>query len=135
MSNIETIMREIVDIQYKSKQFMDVLASNGELPPSQIILLIKLKTSGGLKAAEIASFAGVTPGAVTSMCDKLEKTGLITRVRDTTDRRVVRMQLTSEGDRYVQKTFAKYPPHQLKELATILHEVNQLMNKIVSKSS
>ncbi|GIP61446.1 putative HTH-type transcriptional regulator YpoP [Virgibacillus pantothenticus] len=133
MTHVESIMKEIAEIQYKSKQFMDMLTVDEDLPANQLVLLVKLKISGGMKAAEIASFAGVTPGAVTAMCDKLKKAGLITRLRDKEDRRVVTIQLTTEGEKYVQKVFAKFGSSQLREMTTILHEVNQLMSKILSR--
>ncbi|MEC1375778.1 MarR family transcriptional regulator [Heyndrickxia oleronia] len=54
-----------------------------------------------MKATEIAGFFSVTPGAVTStsMCDKLEKLDLIQRVRESEDRRVVKMNLTENGEK------------------------------------
>lgn len=58
-----------------------------------------------MKATEIADFFSVTPGAVTSMCDKLEKLHFVQRVRESEDRRVVNMKLTTEGEQKVQEIF------------------------------
>ena len=60
-----------------------------------------------MKATEIAGFFSVTPGAVTStsMCDKLEKLDLIQRVRESEDRRVVKMNLTENGEKKYMISF------------------------------
>lgn len=83
-----------------------------------------------MKATEIAEFFSVTPGAVTSMCDKLEKLELVERIREQEDRRVVKMALTNSGELKVQDLFLKFPQEKLVDMANILREVNQLMNKI-----
>lgn len=50
-------------------------------------------------AAEIARYACVDTGAVTRMVDRLEAKHLIERTPSSTDRRVVELRLTSEGER------------------------------------
>lgn len=131
MVHVETIMKEIVKIQHKSKQFADMLAKGEKLSPSQLVLLVQLKISGGMKATEIAEFVGVTPGAVTAMCDKLEKAGLVERVRDSEDRRVVTMKLTSEGKAQVLHVFDKFEQKHVIEMIKVLQQVNELMSKIL----
>lgn len=51
-----------------------------------------------LLAAELAREYGIDASAVTRLIDRLEKRGLLTRVRSNEDRRVVRLALTPEGD-------------------------------------
>ena len=48
-------------------------------------------------AAELAREYGIDASAVTRLIDRLEKRGLITRLRSEEDRRVVRLALTEEG--------------------------------------
>lgn len=128
--NVEIIMKEMLEIQQKSKMFVDLLSEGEALSQNQLILLLQLKINNGMKATEIAGFFSVTPGAVTSMCDKLEKLALIQRIRENNDRRVVKMVLTSTGDEKVQEIFLKFSQDKLIDMATILSEVNKLMNKI-----
>ncbi|MFJ8514175.1 MarR family winged helix-turn-helix transcriptional regulator [Lysinibacillus xylanilyticus] len=130
LHNVEIIMSEMLEIQYKSKMFVNLLSEGESLSQNQLILLLQLKINGGMKATEIAEFFSVTPGAVTSMCDKLEKLGLVERIREKEDRRVVKMILTNNGELKVQDLFLKFPQEKLIDMATILHEVNQLMKKI-----
>ncbi|WP_445478869.1 MarR family transcriptional regulator [Lysinibacillus irui] len=130
LHSVEIIMKEMLDIQQKSKMFVELLSKGEALSQNQLILLLQLKINDGMKATEIAEFFSITPGAVTSMCDKLEKLELIQRIRENNDRRVVKMTLTSNGDKKVQEIFLKFSQDKLTDMANILREVNQLMNKI-----
>lgn len=130
MHEVENIMREMLEIQQKSMMFVNLLSEGETLSQNQLILLLQLKINGGMKATEIADFFSVTPGAVTSMCDKLEKLNFVQRVRESEDRRVVNMKLTTEGEQKVQEIFLKLPQEKLTEIANVLTDVNQLMQKI-----
>jgi DNA-binding MarR family transcriptional regulator len=59
--------------------------------------LMRLKTCGGSTVAELARWLNVDAGAMTRLLDRLEKKGLCKRVRSTEDRRVVKVELTPEG--------------------------------------
>ncbi len=60
--------------------------------------LLKMKSSGRSTVAELARWLQVDAGAMTRLLDRLEKKGLCKRVRCTEDRRVVRVELTAEGE-------------------------------------
>ncbi|MCL1697697.1 MULTISPECIES: MarR family transcriptional regulator [unclassified Lysinibacillus] len=130
LHNVEIIMSEMFEIQHTSRMFVNLLSEGESLSQNQLILLLQLKINGGMKATEIAEFFSVTPGAVTSMCDKLEKLELVERIREKEDRRVVKMILTNIGELKVQDLFLKFPQERLIDMAKILREVNQLMKKI-----
>lgn len=127
---VEVIMREMLEIQQKSKMFVNLLSERESLSQNQLILLLQLKINSGMKATEIADFFSVTPGAITSMCDKLEKLELIHRVRESGDRRVVKIVLTNNGETKVQNLFLKFSQEKLTDMAKVLSDVNQLMKKI-----
>jgi DNA-binding MarR family transcriptional regulator len=130
MKNVEMILREMLEIQQKSKLFIELISAGEPFSQNQLVLLLQLKLNRGMKATEIAEFFQVTPGAVTSMCDKLEKLGLVQRVRESADRRVVHMVLTDHGDKKVNELFLKFPQEKLVGMAKTLSEVNQLMSSI-----
>lgn len=127
---VEVIMREMLEIQQKSKMFVNLLSEGESLSQNQLILLLQLKINSGMKATEIADFFSVTPGAITSMCDKLENLELIHRVRESGDRRVVKIVLTNNGETKVQNLFLKFSQEKLTDMAKVLSDVNQLMKKI-----
>lgn len=53
----------------------------------------------GLTAGELAVAVGLSPGAVTTVLDRLEERGFVTRTRDPEDRRRVTLRLTPEANR------------------------------------
>ena len=73
------------------------LAEHG-LTSAQWGPLMRMRTSGGSTVAELARWLQVDAGAMTRLLDRLEKKGLCKRVRSTEDRRVVRVELTPEGE-------------------------------------
>lgn len=130
MNHVVIIMKEMLEIQQKSKLFVELISAGEPFSQNQLVLLLQLKLNGGMKATEIADLFQVTPGAITAMCDKLEKIGLIQRVRESLDRRVVQMVLTEQGEKKVDEMFLKFPKEKLMEMAKTLTEVNQLMDSI-----
>jgi DNA-binding MarR family transcriptional regulator len=70
------------------------------------LLMLKLGRAG--TAFELAREMCVDAGAMTRMLDRLESKRLIERVRSETDRRVVHLQLTAEGESVVE-----HVPHVL----------------------
>ncbi|GIN23325.1 MarR family winged helix-turn-helix transcriptional regulator [Siminovitchia fordii] len=130
MNKVKIIMSEMLELQQKSKRFVNLLSEGESLSQNQLILLLQLEINGGMKATDIADFFNVTPGAVTSMCDKLEKLNLVQRVRKSEDRRVVKMVLTNIGRDKVHEIFLKFPQEKLTNIAKVLMDINKLMNKI-----
>ncbi len=66
-----------------------------------------LDVLGPMTAGELATAASLSPGAVTSLLDRLEDLGLVTRRRDAADRRRVVVELT---DRFRELAWAAYGP-------------------------
>jgi len=60
-------------------------------------ILFMVASGKCLLAAELAREYGIDASAVTRLIDRLEKRGLLTRVRSSEDRRAVRLALTAEG--------------------------------------
>jgi DNA-binding MarR family transcriptional regulator len=63
----------------------------------QASILFMVASGKCLLAAELAREYGIDASAVTRLVDRLEKRGLLSRVRSSEDRRVVRLALTPEG--------------------------------------
>jgi DNA-binding MarR family transcriptional regulator len=53
-----------------------------------------LEQSGPLAAGKLAAEAGLSPGAMTASIDRLEKAGHASRVRDSSDRRRITIEIT-----------------------------------------
>jgi DNA-binding MarR family transcriptional regulator len=59
--------------------------------------LLRLHNNGASTVAELARWLNVDAGAMTRLLDRLEKKGLLKRIRSTEDRRVVQVELTAAG--------------------------------------
>ena len=61
----------------------------------QVTLLWLVKRRPGLSLAELAAEEGISPPAMSGHVDRLERAGLLERVRSTGDRRRVGLRLTA----------------------------------------
>jgi DNA-binding MarR family transcriptional regulator len=85
-------------------QILDRQIAEGLVPfnlePSEFDLLATLRRHGKpyeLTAGELMTSAMLTSGAITQRIDRLEAKGLVKRIRDNNDRRVVRVRLEPAG--------------------------------------
>jgi DNA-binding MarR family transcriptional regulator len=69
------------------------------LTTEQYTVLVSIKYMGGVaKPSEIARWIGRTPNSVSMIVDRMVKDGLLRRVRDRSDRRVVNVSITSKAE-------------------------------------
>jgi DNA-binding MarR family transcriptional regulator len=73
----------------------------------QATLLWLVKRSPGLALAELAAEEGISPPALSGHVDRLERAGLLERVRSTEDRRRVGLRLTDDGVRLMRRIRAR----------------------------
>jgi DNA-binding MarR family transcriptional regulator len=73
----------------------------------QVTLLWLVKRSPGLSLAELAAEEGISPPALSGHVDRLERAGLLERVRETEDRRRVGLRLTEEGAKLLRRVRAR----------------------------
>ncbi|MCR8985539.1 MarR family transcriptional regulator [Brevibacillus laterosporus] len=128
---IQTLMIEMSGVQQKSKAFMDLFVKDAVLSQNHVMLLVGLKLTNSLKITEIAERFFITAGAATSMCDKLEELGLVSRIRTKEDRRVVLVVLTEKGQDKINELFKGFSKEKLREMANVFKQVNELLSTIV----
>jgi DNA-binding MarR family transcriptional regulator len=89
---------------------------------------------GPISSADLSRKLYVTPSNITGIIDRLDKKGLVERVPQSTDRRVVRLQLTAQGkalgetlpDPIEKKLVARLshmPPEQVQLLCDLTHQL------------
>ena len=116
------------------KKLEDDLEKLGLTPP-QFYVLATIGYAGGLPFGEIGAKMMVTVSNLTGIVDRLEDKKLVTRKRDETDRRVVRVVLTDKGaklykstiplfERSVSEIFQRLNKPQQKELSALLRKLN-----------
>jgi DNA-binding MarR family transcriptional regulator len=92
--DIHRLWREIRRTAHSSRR--------GDLTPEQLWMLTLLRTNGQMSIGQLARTIGVTQGAVTTACQRLERAGLATRRRDSDDERVVWASITDLGSQRVE---------------------------------
>jgi DNA-binding MarR family transcriptional regulator len=73
------------------------VARSTDLSRTAMIALTVIDQQDGQTHREVARRCWVRPATLTPVIDALESDGLLTRQRDTTDRRVVRLRITAAG--------------------------------------
>ena len=73
----------------------------------QATLLWLVKRSPGLSLAELAAEEGISAPAMSGHVDRLERAGLLERVRSSDDRRRVGLRLTDDGERIMRSVRAR----------------------------
>ena len=73
----------------------------------QATLLWLVKRSPGLSLAELAAEEGISPPAMSGHVDRLERAGLLERIRSIDDRRRVGLRLTDDGQRLMRRIRAR----------------------------
>jgi DNA-binding MarR family transcriptional regulator len=73
----------------------------------QVTFLWLIRLNPGLSLRELAAEERISAPALSGHVDRLEKAGLIARVRDETDRRRVGLQLTEEGEKLLRRVRAR----------------------------
>jgi MarR family 2-MHQ and catechol resistance regulon transcriptional repressor len=88
---------------FESRLFQNTTLEN--LSPSQFGALETLYHLGPLCQGELSGKLLKSTGNITLVLDNLEKRGLVRRVRETQDRRMVKIFLTSDGEVLIQRVF------------------------------
>jgi DNA-binding MarR family transcriptional regulator len=107
-----------------------------DLTPPQFYVLATIGYAGGLPFGEIGAKMMVTVSNLTGIVDRLEEKKLVTRKRDDSDRRVVRVVLTDKGakvykstiplfEKSVSRIFSSLDKSQQKELSALFRKLNQ----------
>ena len=88
-------------------------------------LLVAIKGHRGKLPPAMGDLAGyllLRPHSTVELVDRAEAAGLVQRTPDSADGRVVRVRLTAEGDRVLQK-LTRAHLERLHELATVLDDL------------
>ncbi|BEP11779.1 MarR family transcriptional regulator [Acidothermaceae bacterium B102] len=100
--DVESVARLRATIGRLARQ-MRVSATHAGLTPTQMSVLNTVARQGPLRLADLTAIEGVNPTMLSRIVGKLEEAGLITRVTDAVDRRVVTVEVTRAGRRTQEK--------------------------------
>lgn len=117
VAEIEELLRNVGTIL--KKRGRDIL-SNFDITPPQHDALLVLREFGELTMGELCQKMYLACSTATDLIDRMERNGLIERVRDTTDRRVIRLKVLPKGASVVDEVLEARRTY----LAAIMTEVD-----------
>jgi DNA-binding MarR family transcriptional regulator len=112
---------------------LEELFADASLTFSQWTVLMALREWGQSTAAELARDICHDAGAITRIVDELEERGLVARARSETDRRVVALNLTSQGLSLVETLLPRVVEHWNGLLSGFSHLEVKLLIKLMGR--
>jgi DNA-binding MarR family transcriptional regulator len=129
--------------QLFQKNVLKYKTSNGRIKMSfaHYLTLIILKERGELSISEIGTLIGMKKQNMTYLTNKLVEDGLIQRLHDMSDRRVIKITLTGKGDEYLDKwrkskieetkeDFSFYNDKDMNEICRSIENIKQVFLRI-----
>jgi DNA-binding MarR family transcriptional regulator len=108
----DSIGRLIADVSGRLLAAFDDEMTGLGITGAQWVILMRIANGCGSSAAELCRFSRYDTGSMTRMLDRLEEKGLIHRVRSSTDRRVIHLELTDAG----RELYTLLPPVAIRVL-------------------
>jgi len=147
MDTFDDFEKKIVEVKdfyiefFKKTLVMNGKESDSDFTLSEIKALAAFRGDKNYTMGELSNNAQVAMPSMTEMIDKLEEHGMAERYRDTNDRRVVKVRLTSKGKKlrkeFMQKRlkdmkelFGKLNKQELDELIASLRRARHILEKI-----
>ncbi|MCH6267761.1 MULTISPECIES: MarR family winged helix-turn-helix transcriptional regulator [Neobacillus] len=130
VANIEKELRYISGI---IKQKGREMLSNYKITPPQFVALQWLFEDGDMTIGELSTKMYLACSTTTDLVDRMEKNLLVERVKDTNDRRVVRIHLLEEGKRIIDEVIKKRQVYLEEVLKNFNKEEIQLLQNNLIK--
>lgn len=104
VADIEKSLRHIAAIiKQKGREILNQYA----ITPPQFVGLQWLYELGDMTIGELSGKMYLACSTTTDLIDRMQKNALVERVKDPSDRRVVRIHLLPEGERIIQEVIKK----------------------------
>jgi len=94
---IREIIYQIRRLMQAGELYTKELSKTYQVSAPQLHCLLALYDHGPLPPSQIARYIMVKSSTVTGIIDRLEQKGLVTRIRNSPDRRVITIELTEAG--------------------------------------
>lgn len=130
VANIEKELRYIAGIV---KQKGRELLSEYTITPPQFVALQWLFEDGDMTIGELSNKMYLACSTTTDLIDRMQKNHLVVRIKDTNDRRVVRIHLLEEGERIIEEVIKKRQMYLKEVLKNFSGDEIQLLHKNLTK--
>lgn len=132
---INIYLKQFEDIFYELTKRLQTELSHSlvhGITPSQFLVLKKL-SMGRVTVSELSEHLGVSLSAITSLIDRLKKSGYVERSRDEQDRRLVWLDLTPQGLRELEGCINKRTDVICRICEKLPEEDLQCLNNVYNK--
>jgi DNA-binding MarR family transcriptional regulator len=140
----DELIHEVRRSQEATQRFDAAVAEAAGVNLTDMRCLEVLGLEGPVTAGRLAEATGLTSGAMTTALDRLERSGYARRVRDTTDRRRVLVEITplalegaarfyGEQMAHSEQLFARYTTPQLELLLDFVRDGRELNERAAAK--
>jgi DNA-binding MarR family transcriptional regulator len=96
-AEVDQVLEAIIYFTTETRRITKELAKRANLTGPQLTILKILETIGDLSLSEVSDRIRAQNSTVTGIIDRMEREGLVQRVRSQEDRRVIRIHLTDKG--------------------------------------
>ncbi|QQK80976.1 MarR family transcriptional regulator [Salicibibacter cibi] len=130
---VEQIEKSLRRISYMVKQQGREILNHFPITPPQFIALQYLQESGDLTIGELSTKMYLAFSTITDLVDRLESNGMVERVKDQLDRRVVRVHILNHGKEIIREVIQKRQGYLSYILANFsVAEIDQLQQTLTS---
>ncbi len=116
------------------------------LTPSQFYALCAVNYYGAMTMTRLAGIMNIPKQNATKLADRLIETGFAARQSDAADRRMIRIEVTGEGKRFIEENVRTRMGHMLDEIESLgepqasaffeaMGTLNQLFQKMTTAKS
>ena len=140
-NNKEALSEELIlDIEHLLREMSVLIKRKGRdilnhfpITPPQFTALLWLNQEGDLTIGELSQKMYLACSTMTDLIDRMEKNGVVVRVRDERDRRVVRVRMLERGKTIIRDVMKARQEYLAGILSTFSPEEVELIRKHLSK--
>ncbi|MRI65331.1 MarR family winged helix-turn-helix transcriptional regulator [Gracilibacillus thailandensis] len=128
---IADIERELRFLSGIIKQKGREILNNYPITTPQFIALQFLLEQGDLTLGELSKKINLAFSTTTDLVDRMEKNDIVERVKDTKDRRVVRIHLLEKGRKIIQEVIEKRQKYLGEVLSNVKEEDMEQLSRLL----
>jgi DNA-binding MarR family transcriptional regulator len=129
---VDQVFEAIVYLYTESRRLTKELARRAQLTGPQLTVVKILESIGDLSLSELSDKIRAQNSTVTGIIDRMEREGLVQRVRSTEDRRVVHIRLTEPMEIF-RSALESLSAQEMRDLMKILSKVAKRVKQIVRR--
>ncbi|MEM1502336.1 MarR family transcriptional regulator [Domibacillus sp. 8LH] len=130
----------VADIERNLRHIDSIIKQKGReilndymITPPQFIALHSLYEKGDTTIGDLSSRMFLACSTTTDLINRMEKASLVARVRDTKDRRIVRIHLLEEGEKIIKEVIKRRRQYVEDVLNNFSEEETAQLNALLSK--